>query len=183
MIQLRLNVWTDREKIAKELIRVDSDLLVDALLRLACNGNSAAEQTIHRLLCQDEDEAKLLYEKSFQELEQREYSWKYPEPFEERLQSLIDNWIHLLSISEKNLGYVTDFYRKIAQILDMGSDSNFLYTIDDIAFSEIQNQLEHKLIDAKGLWEFQLKLKRYNSHGQSEGLQQKITEWIESFEG
>ena len=174
MMSLRLHLWKDRTQVAEELNELKQEEIVESLLEMMPY-NPSMQQMIHRLLCRDETEASLLYEKSFTQVMQEEYSWKYPEKFEGRLNDFIVNWKFLWRKSKTKLHLIIDFYSKAGRILNHDREGSFLYAIDDFILEEIHEMQDYNIVDKTILLKLCSILKEScNSHGQSQTLVGKI---------
>ena len=174
MMSLRLNLWKDRAQVVEELKLVPQEELIETLLEVA-SYNPSMQQAIHRLLCRDEMEASLLYEKSFTQVMQEEYSWKYPEGFEGRLNDFLSNWEHLWSVSKQKMDLIIDFYSKVGQILNQGDDGDFLGSTDDFLAEEIRDMRVNNVVDDERILKLCITLEQdCCDYGQANSLVEKL---------
>ena len=182
MMSLRLHLWKDRAQVVEELKEVPQEDFIKTLMDIS-SYNPSVQQAIHRLLCKGETEVHLLYEKSFTEVRQEEYSWKNPERFEGRVNDLIINWKYLWSVSKQKLELIIDFYSKSGRILERGGEGSFLYMVDDFVLEEIQEMQKNNRVDEALLLKLcSILQENCNSHGQSHTLVEKIKALIADVE-
>jgi hypothetical protein len=157
---------TEVEEVADILRTLDADVFVNALLKSLAD--PSIQQFMKRLACQNEEEAKALYEDSFKALVRQKYSWKYQEFFEISRDNFILNWKNLLNISPQKLWLIRDFYSKAGEILSISdSEGLFLYSVNDFVVEKVQQMRAEGNLDDPTILKLCSILDAEDEYGQS----------------
>ena len=157
---------TEVEEVADILRTLDADVFVDALLESLAD--PSIQQFMKRLACQNEEEAKLLYESSFESIMRQEYSWEYRDAFRGNIERFILNWKQFLKIAPQKLWLIRDFYSKAGEILSISDGEGlFLYSVNDFVVEKIQKMLADGTLDNPTILKFCSILDAEGEYGQS----------------